>query len=678
MTKKIFGALLALLMLVPLFAASVSAADEVISVGKDYTVEYSIPIDNTYPKKAYKEENKLTDGKSATSDSLSDTAWLALYRGNSVSVTIDLEEVMAVNKVELGQFQYKTAGVICSRYIKMYVSEDGETYGFAGEMNDGKFATYTAQKRVKLVLDLKDKYFKARYVRIEFSSDVFTYVDEISVYGNSDTDSAITPEPYVAEDKGLSGDIDGIKSVCLMYIASNYSADVIKPYFAYVDASGAVKDTMFDSLLFLGMNNPYIDSGKKSMTMEGMQRFVDDCLGIDKNVNASALNKVVGDLKAELKLGDDYKYPIFLTVPTIPYNNEVFGEIDGSNVKYDSLFARSKIVKWCVDYIETAFEAANFDNLSLKGIYWFAESIDYSDSTHEEELVKYFNDYCHDKGYKTMWIPYYSSAGVDVSKSLGFDSVTMQSGYAFENASDEVGQPKEGACYDAAQAAKKFGLNGTEFEVDMGASKYDARLAKYISAAYGAGVMENGMITMYQVGDNLYRSSVGSGASGRKIYDLTYQFISGQYKESAPVIKDGATVTLTTNDYVTGRLDVVDEDTNKSNLKIAHFEKPEGIYFSASGNGFFEVQTYNSKPGTYTARLSVTDGSNESNIVEITIIVEPSEGEVDLSTDASAINGNDGEGNNTLWIILAVVGGLVVLAGAAFAVVKIRSSKKDK
>ncbi len=678
MAKKILGTLLALLMLVPLFAAGVSAADEVVSEGKKYTLEYSTPIDNTYPKRAYKEESKLTDGKSATSDSLNDPAWLVLYRGTAVSVTIDLEEVMAVNKVELGEFQYKSAGVVCSRYIKMYVSEDGENFGLAGEMSDGKFATHAAQKRVKLVLDLKDEYYKARYVRVEFSSDVFTYVDEISVYGNSDTSSAKTAETYVAEEKDLSGDIDGIKSVCLMYIASNYSEAVIKPYFAYVDSLGTVKDTMFDSLLFLGMNGPY-KTGRDTMSMEGMKQFVDDCLGVSNNVNAAALNKVVGDLKDDLKLGDDYKYPIFLTVPTIPYSNELFGEIDGEKVRYDTLHGRSQIVKWCVDYITTAFEQAGLDNLSLKGIYWFAESIDYSDSTHEEDLVKYFNDYCHEQGYKTMWIPFYSSSGVEVSKSLGFDSVTMQTGYAFDNASDEVGTPKDASCKDAADTAKKYGLNGTEFEVDMGSKNYETRLQKYISAAYGAGVMENGMITMYQVGDNLYRSSVGSGASGRKIYDLTYQFISGQYKESAPVIKEGATVTLTTNDYVTGRLEVTDEDTNKSNLKVAFLEKPEGIFFSAGGNGFFEVQTYNSKPGTYTARLSVTDGANESNIVEITIIVEPGEDDIDLSADASEIGGDDdGGSNNILWIILAVVGGLIVLAGAAFAVVKIRSSKKDK
>lgn len=672
MLKKLVVSILTLLMLVPMLVSSVSADDGIISEGKSYTLEYAVPIENAYPKKAYKKEKALTDGVKAATDSMSDKAWLELYRGTSVAVTIDLEEVMAVNKVTVSQFQNKTAGIKCSRYVKVFVSEDGETFGFAGEVNDGRLATYTAAKRVSFTVDLKEDY-KARYVRVEFSSDVFTFVDEVSVYGNSDADSAITAEPYVEEEKGLSGDIDGIKSVCLMYIASNYTADTIKPYFAYIDNTGTVKDTMFDSLLFLGMNSPYIYDGRQTMSIDGMIKFVEDTLSPTTNVGA--LNTVVGELKDDLGLDADYKYPIFLTVPTIGYSNEEFDPKGDGKLRYNNLENRSAIVKWYIDYLEAEFEKSGFENLYVKGLYWFEEGINHSNSTHENELVKYFNDYAHDKGYKTMWIPYYSSEGIEESKELGFDSVTMQSGYAFDNSSSEVGAAKEAVCKDAAAAAKKYGLNGTEFEVDMYVKDYAKRLAKYVSAAYGAGIMENGMITMYQSGDHLYQSSIGQGGAGRNIYELTYKYISGQYAESAPSIKEGITITLPVDDYANARLEVVDEDTKKSDLRIAELEKPEGIYFSASGNGFVEVQTYNCQPGTYVARLSVTDGSNVSNTVEVTVIVEPREGTEETSADVSD---GDNSGNNVLWIVIAIGAGVLVLAGAAFAVIKIRSSKKDK
>ena len=684
MLKRIFGAVLAFLMLIPVFASSVSAADEVISKGKSYTLEYAVPIDNAYPKQAYKKEKKLTDGEKAKNNSLTDKAWLKLYRGSSVSVTIDLEEVMAISKVELGQFQYKASGTKCSRYVKVLVSEDGENFGLAGELQDPRQVVSTAQKRVNFAVKL-DKSYKARYVRVVFNSDVFTYVDEVSVYGNSDAGSAAVAEPYVEEEKDFSGDIDGIKSVCLMYIASFYNVDMVKPYFAYIDKNGKAADTMFDALLFLGINTPYIYNGRKTLSKQGMKDYIKDTLS--PNTNVGALNTVVGELKDDLGLDADYKYPIFLTVPKIGYSNELFDPDGDKTLKYNNIDDRCEIIKWYIDYIEAEFAKANFNNLYVKGLYWFEEGIDHSVSTTESELVKYFNDYSHDKGYKTMWIPYYASEGIDEAKSLGFDSVTMQCGYAFNNSSTEVGQAKEGVCRDAAETAKKFGLNGTEFEVDMGVSDYAKRLAKYISAAYATGVMEKGMITMYQVGTNLYQSSKGQGGSGRQIYDMTYKFISGQYKESPPSIKGGATVTLGTSDYTTGRLEVVDEDTKKGDLRIAEIEKPEGIFFSAQGSGFFEVQTNGCEPGTYTARLSVTDGSAVSNMVEITIIVEPgendgsgedgetSDGDANVSDDE---NGGSDKNNSLLWIIIASVCGLLVLAGGAFAFIKIRSSKKDK
>ncbi len=670
MTKRIIGIFLALLMLVPMFSFMSSAADEVISVGKKYTLEYSTPIDNAYPKLAYKSEKKLTDGARATQASYSDSAFLKLYRGTSVAVTIDLESVMAVNAVSIGQLQQKTAGIICSRYLEVYVSEDGENYGFAGRTENRLLATDGTARCVTLKATL-DKTYKARYVRAVFSSDIFTYVDEVSVFGGSDISSAESAPKYESDDKNeFVCNLDEIKSMCLMYIASYYSTDMIKPYFAYIDANGKATDVMFDSLLFLGMPETAASDGY--MRQADMQSFVSKVMSPDFNMGA--LNTVVGQLKSELGLPEDYKYPVFLSVPFVGYFTDAFGEIDGVSISASTLENRSKIVKWYIDYAEQAYQASNFTNLELRGFYWFAEGINHQLSTHESELVKYFNDYTHEKGYKTMWIPYYSSAGIDEAMDLGFDSVTMQSGLAF-GGGEETGKPNAEVCKDAAQAAKRLGLSGIEFEVDIYRDDYAKNLAKYVSAAYGAGVMENGMITMYQSGTHLYNSANNMGTT-REIYELTYNFISGNYKEAAPVIKEGATLTMKVESFANGRLEVSDADNKKSELKIAHIEKPEGLYFFAEGNGYFEAQSYDCQPGTYTARLSVTDGNNVSNTVEITIIVEPAD-ETEESDASSDPAGGDNNGGNTLMIILIAVGAVLVI-GAVVAVLKIRSSKKDK
>lgn len=655
-------------MLLPAFAFKAFAADGVISEGKKYEIEYTTPIENAYPNKKYKSEKKLTDGVKASNPSYSDPAFLELYRGTSVSVTIDLKSVMAVSAVTIGELQQKRAGIVCSRYLEVYVSEDGENFGFAGRVDDKLSITGTQAKRVELKVQL-DKSYKARYVRAVFSSDIFTYVDEVSVYGNDDISSAATAEPITVEAKDFSGDIDGINSICLMYLAAEYTTEMTKYYFAYHDEQGNIKDAMFDSLLYLGMPSTSAEDGY--MRQADMQRFVSNAFAPD--INVGALNTVVGEYKDELGYGADYKYPIFIAVPYIGFYSGQFGIIDGKNAFSNSLESRTAIIKWYIDYVEQQFAACNFNNLEIKGFYWFEEGINHSISSHEAELIENFNDIAHEKGYKTMWIPYYSSCGIDVAKSLGFDSVTMQSGYAFDGG-EEVGQSNEKTVKDAAATAKKFGLNGIEFEVDIYKSEYAKRFTKYVSAAYGAGLMEKGMITMYQVGDNLYRSALQSGAT-REIYNLTYEYISGQYKEAAPVIKEGATVTLPVESITSGKLEVSDADNKKSELKIAEIEKPEGIYFFAEGNGYFEVQTYGSKPGTYVAKLSVTDGNNISNTVEITVIVEGDENAENNESESN--DSTKDNSSNVLVIILIIVGGLIVLAAIAFALLKFVLHKKQ-
>ncbi|MBR5779514.1 MAG: DUF4855 domain-containing protein [Clostridia bacterium] len=673
MAKRFLSVLFALLLVIPFSAFAASAADEVISVGKSYTVEYYTPVENAFPKKAYKKEKKLTDGVVAKSDSMSDTAWAEFYRGTAVQVTVDLGEVMAVTGATLGELQYSSAGIWCSRYLEIYVSENGTDFGLVGKTVNENLITQTQRKRIEFKVTL-DKAYKARYVRAVFSSDVFTYVDELSIFGGKDASSAVSAEKTVIPEKEIAGDIDGINSVCLMYTATNYTPETIKPYFAYIDKSGKAVDTMFDAMLFLGM--PVTSSADGYMRQNDMKSFVS--VAMSASTNMGALNTVVGQLKSELGLADDFKYPIFFSVPNIGIYSDSFGEIDGQKVPSNSLDNRTKIVKWYIDYVEEQFAASNFDNLTLKGFYWFAEAIDYVRSVNESELIANFNDYSHEKGYKTMWIPFYSAAGIDEAKDLGFDSVTMQAGHAF-NGGEEVGTANALACKDAAATAKRFGLNGLEFEVDCYVNDYATRFEKYVNAAYGAGLMDKGMITMYQVGDHLYQSS--KGTFSRSVYDLTYEFISGKYTEYAPVIEGDITITVTVGDFVREKFSVKDEDTSSAKLEVINLQKVEGLYIEAYGNGRINIEAANAIPGTYETTLAVTDGTNVSNTIKVTIIVVPAEG------DGSVAESNPGEPNEPneptdtedsgmlMWILI-IVGAVVVIAVVAVVVIKVCSSKK--
>ena len=653
---------------------TVSAADKnVVSVGASYTVTYLTPIENAYPKLAYTPETKLTDGKIAKAD-YGDPAWLTLYRGTAVQVDIDLGSITAVSGVKIGELQLKSYGVLCSRYLRVYLSEDGENYCFAGEFTDDKTVTSDTKKRVELECSL-DKSYLARYVRAEFSSDIFTMVDEVSVLG-SETSSASAPgdDYFVREKKGIASSIDGISSVCLIYTSANATQEMLKPYVAYVDASGEAQDKMFDSLLFLGM--PSTASGSKYMHKEDMEKFVDMVMGDSTGLNLTALDTVVGSLKGGI-FAEDYKYPVFIAVPFPGVFSESFGEIDGKKITGSNLANREKIVDWYIGFLSERFNGCGFENLELKGLYWFEEIIQYGLSSDEEELVAHFNESAHEKGFKTMWIPYYSASGIDVIDKLGFDAVTMQSGYAFDG-SDETGTPAPQACDDCAAAAELFGM-GMEFEVDMNRNKYYDRFAQYVHSAYRAGIMDGGIMAMYQVGNHLYQSAVGS-ASIRNLYELTYKYCSKNYTEKAPVITSGATVTIKTGEYMNNKLEIIDEDTPLNQLKIAQMNKPSGIFFSATGNGFFELEAYNTEPGTYVASFSVTDGFNESNLVEVVITVEPAVEESsqtpESSVEESIVSAEPpSEHGPAIWIIAVIAAAVLVIAAVAVIIYKTKNKK---
>ena len=134
MIKRIISGILLVSFLLSALAIAGVAASTNLAAGKSYTVEYDSKIDNAYPNRAYKQERALTDGKLASRASYSDTAFLKLYRGTSVSVTIDLGEACAVSSVELRTLQLKSAGIQCARYVHVAVSTDGETIGTVGSV----------------------------------------------------------------------------------------------------------------------------------------------------------------------------------------------------------------------------------------------------------------------------------------------------------------------------------------------------------------------------------------------------------------------------------------------------------------------------------------------------------------------------------------------------------------
>lgn len=590
---------------------SARAEENVLSVGKSYTLEYEGEIDGAFPGKTYEPESSLTDGVKAANAAYGDSAFLHLYRGTAVHVTIDLESVCAVSSVELSALQ-GSGGICCPRYVRVAVSEDGESFGTVGSVSDPDSITSKQAKIVKYNVAL-DKTYRARYVRVTFSSDVHTYVDEISVYGSADAAGAASAEtdaPF--EERGFGPQIDGIGNIVLMYTVGKYTEEQLLPCLMYVDTDGNPTDTMFDSMLFL----PSGASNYDFTTAAGWDTYLEEMLGVSSNANLAALNSLAG--KYSEALGGK-KYPVFLSVPYLAVGSKAI-----NGVRPDSLENRSQIIQAFIDKAMEQFAAAGFDNLELKGFYWHEELIQYTASNYEEELIIRFNEYVHGKGLKTIWIPYYGSPGLERAVDLGFDCATLQSGYAFSRTAEtaaEIGYSTAKAVEDSAALAKKYGL-GMEFELDLGPTDYFDRYFKYVHTGYSTGCMNGHMMMLYQSVHGIYGcAGAAKGSTQRQIYEMTYQYIKQTFTSYAPVIAEHQVIAAKIGARSSGKLEISDADTVRGTLKTADANIPEGLPFVVEGDGFYVLNASDCQPGMYEVTFTVTDGYNLSEPGTVKILL---------------------------------------------------------
>lgn len=643
--RNICFVLFLILIATPLLTMGVSAADENVAFKKSYTLVFESPIENGFANYVADDSSlKLTNGvKSGSPVAASDSAWLRLYRGTSIAVTIDLGAIYSVNKVDLGQLQITGAGIESSRYVYAAVSEDGENFGTLGSIVDEKTITDTSIKKINRTINF-DGYYKARYVRVIFTSDVWTYVDEIEVMGTEDTSLGATAPidtPAVYTDT-FPTDVDGLRNIMLMYsgkynkgtandVGSNTYEELL-PYFAYLDKSLNVTDTMFDSMLFLPLTpNASVDDKTADYSFAkqtGWQYYLDNVIGAGETAcNLTALNQLVNDYKTQLNLGENYKYPVYISIPFIELSNTVvFGEIDGELIVPSTLESRLKIVKWFVDEIISSFDAAEFENVQLNGFYWQNELVPYTVSEYEDDLIIGYNAYVHSKDYSSIWIPYYCAPGYETWKELGFDAAVVQNGYSFiEYETDETGKKLPGVVDDSLAMAKKYGL-GMEIEVSgMMASGDDEaydRLFKCVYAAYSAGLMNNGLAMYYQGGGpgTFYHCAKSGNSVARSAYDLVYQYVSGTFTSYKPVIAPDQFVIVKKGEDASGKFVVTDEDTAVGVLTTHASSTAANVTVLVDGY-FFKIVAESDFIGEDSFTFQLSDGFNISDIATVKVYV---------------------------------------------------------
>ena len=253
----------------------------------------------------------------------------------------------------------------------------------------------------------------------EAASSIITKTEKIPVVESS------TSKKVVIKDKTSSiktytnkwGVYEMLKSYTNK--GSKVTADEFLPSVGYMHL-GKIKDTMFDSFVFLP--SPTEEIGIE-MDQKFIKSYIYDTL-YRENYNINALEEATGKVKKTLGK-KDYTVNVFLPLFRPLETVTEFGEYNGKKINCSTEEGRLEALKWFIDEHIKAFNSKKFKNLKLVGFYWFDE---YAENKHYP-LIQKMNDYIHSKNYITIWSPFFNAGGWGDWKLMKFDIATMQSNY---------------------------------------------------------------------------------------------------------------------------------------------------------------------------------------------------------------------------------------------------------
>ncbi|MBR6562497.1 MAG: DUF4855 domain-containing protein [Clostridia bacterium] len=705
MSKKLISLLLMLaFVLVPM---NIKAEGEVnLALGLPYVVETGEPVTMSHANFSEDgvefddDKGQLTDGKVATASASAD-GWYRAFRSQSRIVSFDLGKECAVSAIEAGFLHAKAPGIYAPRYINVYLSADGVDYSLV-KAYDTEYPLHDVTvSRCEFSVAL-DETYEARYVRVEFCCDIFAYCDEIRILGREllfGNEKKPAPDE-IKEPAGFFKSLGGVSDIIKLY-NGYYQPDTsvgilteekLLPYVAYLDTDGNIAGKMFDSVALVPCHGDYPSggrlvktNGKPGAVMSDWELYFDYTFRDGQDL--SALDSVVGRVYGELGL--DEKMPVFLTLPYPTVIETTFGDINGDGVaEYcTTLDERVDIVKWFADKCIDAFGEKDYENLELAGFYWLREEINYSDSDHEAELVSNVNEYLTNMGLYTIFDPFYLSIGFDHWESLGFSGAVMQPNVAF----DHYPYFELGMLTEFSQTVLENHL-GVEIETnEPSAFKGDDYLKagfnyeSYLFNGYKSGYM-NALKTYYQganpgsIYDFCYADiKTPKGVYLRRLYDLTYSFIHGVYKNEPPVVSIDDIELFAGDKRSRQDIKITDADSYWGDISVEFTVEPmHGSVTAAAGNRTLIYVADDGFVGEDSFTLRVSDGFNYSEecVVKVTVS-EPEiiEGSSATESTGDVSNQDDAKETAPVWIIISIVA--VAIMTSASAVVLIKKKKGE-
>ena len=300
-----------------------------------------------------------------------------------------------------------------------------------------------------------------------------------------------------------TSDCGNIADLALIYYGGvhrwyYYYEDDFIPFLTWTDPDTNVEKWLFDGFLFIefrdGMEHEFADGyGYLPARKQEWEwylyvlfaenrgpRALDNCIAstIDRIGNPVQPRKVV------------------ITLPEPIYGQTDWGSIDGTELNFYSTNDQLAACEWYLDELEQRWNAANFKNIELVGIYWVAERSPVNGTI----LIPLVSQAIHNHGWKFFWIPYWNASGAGDWNSLGFDVAYQQPNYFFTTSI-----PKS-RLNQALQFSKNNGM-GMEMEWDnrvvYNTDPYRDRMEDYMDAYENSGFLDVGAQAHYLGGTGM-------------------------------------------------------------------------------------------------------------------------------------------------------------------------------
>ncbi len=312
----------------------------------------------------------------------------------------------------------------------------------------------------------------------------------------------------------------GFHHCALIYLNGKKSAADFKPMLVKYENGQPTDQRGFDAFLFLAY---VFKSGGHAEV--GVSNKSDWEHILDGFFGENGYAKSLSDAATELEL----KTPVKVIVSLSWLNPAVtdFGDVDGDGESEDlsTSSGRAAVLEWFMNRTES--ELAKYPDLELWGYYMMREGL----GGETQPIAEQYCQMVHNRGLKTLWIPYYMAGGYKLAKAAGFDVVIMQSNWMFTT-HDQNGNSRRNRLMHTADMAAEEGF-GVELELFSTAPSPRQRQI-FLETLETAGKMGfQDAPTAYYFGDT-WGIDASEDPADRALYSEWMDFIAGK-RITAPV-----------------------------------------------------------------------------------------------------------------------------------------------